>query len=55
MSTDRSVRITGTDDPVEIAAALAVLSGRPDTEREPTGYDKWRVTRVTALRRSRRH
>ena len=54
MSESAVVRVTGTADAAEIAAVLAAISARPAPAAEPGGYDHWRTTRLTALRRSRR-
>ena len=49
------VRVTGTQDPVEIAAALTAIAARPSAAAAPSGYERWRAVRLAALRASRRH
>ena len=46
------VRVTGTTDPAEIAAALAALAGRSEAPLI-TVYEQWRRRRTAALRASR--
>lgn len=47
-----AIRVTGTDDPVEIAAVVAALTRRTQPV-QVTGYERWRRSRVGALRASR--
>jgi hypothetical protein len=49
-----AVRVTGTTDPVEIATALtALFAARGSTAPAPTGYERWRERRLSALRSPR--
>jgi hypothetical protein len=47
------VRVTGTSDPEEIAAVLAALTTRPRAP-EIGSYERWRRTRTSALRATRK-
>ena len=47
-----SIQLTGTEDPVEIAAVVAALA-RPPKDVRPSGYERWRNQRAAALRASR--
>jgi hypothetical protein len=48
-----TVRVTGTADPAEIAAALAAVAARAVDDPPPSAYERWRAGRVAALRASR--
>jgi hypothetical protein len=47
-----AVRVTGTADPAEIAAVLAVVSATRSRAGRTSSYERWREARITALRTS---
>ena len=46
------LRVTGTTDPAEIAAVLAAVSSARARQPEPSGYERWRQTRLAAVRKA---
>ncbi len=53
MSATRVIRVTGTSEPIDIAAVLAALATRTDDTPQPSAYERWRRSRIEALRGSR--